>query len=539
MKKPDRSKMTLQEKIGQTGIPSPRALRLGLEEYGGYDTYFEAHPFAGFYVLAPEMADGKPFSAPQQLRQTILEANERLTVPLFVTCDAEDGAKDMFPQLHRISTNMSVGAADSCELAYLRSFYSAKEMRSYGANWCFGPVLDMQNHFLNSMGVRCLADHPEPYLKLIPSMIRGFQDAGIAACAKHFPGEGNDYRDTHFCSSSNEMSMEEWDAAYRKIWKCAIDSGVKSIMIGHASFPAADATEARPGIPRPASASGKVLELLRKELQFDGVLITDAVGMKAMASAFSHEDLYIECFNAGNDIVLFVNNDYIDVMEQAVKDGRISMERLEESVERILRLKEELGLFEEQNSDCTLTEEESHDFSRVNYEVGQKALTLIKNSRNTIPFEARQMKKITIIKLGTHEPFLEDLRTLQEAFAQKGIEVTILKSLESKTALQEIAENSDMILYACYLQFARPNGMPFFTAPEDMGTLMHSLSYGTEKSVVVSFGAPSIYYHYFQNADMYINAYSSDEGTMKALADGLLGGFPFTGKSPVVLKPHR
>ena len=124
-----------------------------------------------------------------------------------------------------------------------------------------------------------------------------------------------------------------------------------------------------------------------------------------------------------------------------------------------------------------------------------------------------------------------------QAFEERGIEASLLKCLRSKDELEGISQTADMIIYACFLAQSKPQGMSFFSRPEDMQTLFHALSFGAEKSVVASFGATSIYYNYFEAANAYLNVYSSDVGTMRAFVDGVLGDFTFTGKSPVELAP--
>lgn len=537
MAMPTISNMTLRQKIGQTGMPGPRSLWYGVKRCGGYDKYFKEYPFAGLYVngdIGQVMMygntgnDGTPI--PEAFSRLMLEASDACGIPLLVTCDAEYGAKRLCSDLHRISAMMSVAAADSRELAYLRSYYYAKELRTCGVNWAFSPVCDLVSNFF-SMSVRCLSDQPDAGINLLPDIIRGYQDAGVAATAKHYPGDKGDYRDPHISTTTNKLTREEWDDSCRKIWQTAIDAGVESIMVAHAAFPAVDPSYARGRIPRPATASKKIIDILRKEMGYEGVILTDAVSMKGIASAFDHEDVYIECFNAGNDLILFCHDDYIDVMEKAVLDGRISMQRLDESVERILCLKEKLGLFEERKPDKPLSPEENKAFEQVNYEVGKRAITLLNNVNNMIPFDARSVKKVAIITLSNEEAFSSDLSAMVQAFQDRGIQATVLERLESKDQLKELSETQDMIIYACFLRGT------FYSGPEEKSTLMNGLSYGSEKSVVVSFCTPSVYYNYFESVDAYLNAYSSDAGTMRALVDGILGDFVFTGKSPVELMP--
>ncbi len=465
------------------------------------------------------------------------EASDASDIPLLVSCDAELGGKEFFDELHRIPSNMSLGAARSKELTYLRSYYYARELRSFGINWQFGPVCDLLSNFFCCSGIRCMSDQPEAMMELLPEIIRGFRDAGVMPCAKHYPGTKGEYRDSHFCTATNRQTKQQWDNSYRKIWQTAVDANVESIMVSHAAFPAVDPSFTSNGAPTPSTASKKVLDILREEMGYQGVILTDAISMKGLAAALSHEDIYIECFNAGNDLILFCKNDYIDVMEKAVLDGRVSMERLDQSVQRILDMKEKLGLFDEKRDPMPLSEEETQKFDQVVYGIGQAAITLINNKQQMIPFAPNAVKRVAIISLAPYRPFFDELNVMVKAFEEKGITVTLLEHLHSKEQLEGLSKTEDIIIYACYLAQSRPSGMSFYSRPEDMLTLFHGLSYGADKSVVVSFGAPSIYYNYFESANTYLNAYSSDAGTMRAFVDGILGEYEFTGKTPVALYP--
>ena len=538
MKRPNISELTIRQKVGQTGMPGPNHVYKGVKECEGYDKYFMKYPFAGLYLTA-DMKDHNEqlIPSPKDLAGVLQEASDACALPLLVSCDAEYGARDLFDGLHSVSTNMSMGAARSKELAYQRSYYYARELRACGVNWVFGPVCDLLSNFFSPSGVRCMSDQPEIIAELLPHIIKGIQDAGVGATAKHFPGSIGDYRDAHFSATINNMTKEAWDASCGKVWKTAVDAGADAIMIDHMPFPAVDPSQVRGKAYRPSTASKKVLNILREDMGYKGVILTDAVSMKCLTSAFDHEDMYIECFNAGNDLVLFCHNDYIDVMEKAVLDGRVSMERLDEAVERILDLKEKLGLFEGGRDPKPLTEEENQKFEQVGYEIGKNAITLINNEDGLIPLNPAKLKRVSIINLSPYKPFMEDLKVMVQAFEERGMEVALYEYVGNKAKLQSISETEDLIIYACYLAMSRPQGMSFFSAQGDILTLFNGLSFGAEKSIVASFGAPSIYYNYFETAGTYLNAYSNDAGTIKAFVDGILGEYEFTGKSPVALKP--
>lgn len=539
MSMPSVSAMTLRQKIGQTGMPAPNTVAAGVKRCGGYKAYFEAFPFTGLYCAEKMMhADGTVISSADELRNILGECQKTLPLPLLVSCDAELGARYFFEGFHRIPSMMSVGAANSPELAYWRSYYWARELRMCGINWPFGPVGDLLGNFFSVSGVRCMSDEPEIPEKLLPSVIRGIQDAGCAATAKHFPSGGRDYRDSHFCSNRITTPLERWRGRSGRVWQAAVNADCASFMLGHSSFPGADPGFARGSIPRPATASKKVMDILRKDMGFRGVAVTDAVSMKALAAAFEHEDVYIECFNAGNDVILFCHDDYIDIMERAVLDGRVSMERLDEAVGRVLALKQRLELFGDIPEPQPLSGAERAHFHRVCYDIGKKAITLLNNRHNALPFDPQKVHRAAVIVLAPYAPFLEDLQVALDALERRGIQVTVVNALSSKAQLEDLANSNDMIIYACFLAQSRPLGMSFYSRQEDLNTLFNGLSYGAEKSITVSFGAPSIYYNYFEEADIYLNAYSSDPGTMEAFADGILGDFPFTGKSPVKLRPE-
>ena len=537
--KPELSALSLREKLGQTGIPSPNAVKKAIAAYGDYVPFFKALPYCGLYVdmACRNRSDGTQYETPAQLEQVFDCVNRQLDIPLLISADFEYGVNTIFPQLHAASTNMAMGAANSDELAYKRSYYWAREMRSMGVNWPFSPVVDLHTNFFSTGGIRRLSADAEVAAKLTGPIVRGIQDAGVAASAKHFPGSSKDYRDTHFCTNINTKKMEEWNANDRKVWQAAIDAGVMSIMTSHCAMPAMDDSFARGRIPRPVSASKKALDILRKEMGYEGLIVTDAVSMKGLAAAFTHEDVYIECFNAGNDIILFCDTDYIDVMEKAVQDGRVSIERVDDACRRVLEFKEKLGLFDFSKPARPLSTEETADYESTCYKIAMKGMTLLCNQGQMLPFDAGKVKKVAIINVSPDATFLSSLQVMKDAFDAYGIEATILQRLTGKQQLRALDETCDIIIYACFLAQSRPLGMSVYARKEELYTLFHSLSFGADKSVGVSFGATSIYYNYFENVDAFVNAYSPDEQTMRAFVDGILGKFPFTGRSPVPLTP--
>ena len=173
--KPDISQMTLREKLGQTGIPSPSALSKALAAEGGYLSCFGKYPYGGIYINANTLIhdDGTPFASPEVARKSFDRINTALPIPLLISGDCEYGANTIFSELHAFGTNMAMGAAGSEELAYKRAWYWAKEMRSMGVNWPFSPVVDLHTNFFSTGGIRRISADPDIAAKIAAPLVRG------------------------------------------------------------------------------------------------------------------------------------------------------------------------------------------------------------------------------------------------------------------------------------------------------------------------------------------------------------------------------
>lgn len=536
--------LTLREKIGQTGIPAPNALRDGVKKHGSYAAYFSAVPFSGLYVAPGITGDqGETVSRSADFRDLMTRTSDALRVPLLVSADAELGGAYLFRDFHPMPRNMAVGAAGDEALTRQLGYYWAKELKTAGIFWPFGPVCDLvsgMTGLFSSHVLRCFSDDPALTARLACAFIQGAQEAGVAACGKHYPGHGHEYRDSHFSSTVNELTLEQWENSEKRVWDAVIASGVKSIMSAHTPCLCLDDSYARGVYRRPSSASKKVLDYLHRPMSFSGLTVTDAVSMKCLAAAFDHDDIYTECFHAGNDIVLFVHDDYLDVMEQAVQDGQISMDRLDDSVERILAFKQALGLLDRSYAQIEpFTADDSRAYESCCYEIARRSLTLVNNTDNKIPYDVHSVRHVTIVAITQYDPFIQSLDVLKKELERRGVCVDITDAIQSKEHLKTISHRSDIIINACYMDQARPYGFPGYSREKEMATLFDSLSFGAEKTVVVSFGLPSIYYHYFESADRYVNAYSDSPQTMQAFAAALFGEIPLTGQSPMALRPFQ
>ena len=389
MKKPSLSELTLREKIGQTCVLQVRHAK-------GNPDYFINQPYGAIWsaywmlsdkeVVGELVDNGYDIGAPEDFAKNydlwLKAVNKNMKVPVLSAVDAGAGAGCDIPGCSRTPVASAIGATGSEELAYKIAKRVGTEALTAGCNWIWEPLGDIACMFNSAYVLRCFGCETEKCEKMVVSQLKGLQDAGVAATVKHFPGADiHDYRDAHIQPSEIGYSMEEWERVQAPVFQAAIDAGVYSIMIAHNSFPAADDTQIN-GENIPSTLSYKIItELLKEKMGFDGVVVTDGVGMRGLTVFYSGPKLYVELLKAGNDMILGPNlDDYIDEVEKAVLSGELSEERINDACQRVLNMKEKLGLFDDGYS-CGggPTEKMRLETAEISHEIFRKAQTLLVN----------------------------------------------------------------------------------------------------------------------------------------------------------------
>lgn len=547
MKKIELSDLTLREKIGQT-LMIRDAFWANLADK---EEYLKKYPVGGVWSFgAPAKKDSgdvdfngaenvDPGSSAVGLAIP-LEMTKHLKVPPIIAADTVGGYNDLTKT--RMS-QMAIGATGEPKLAALAAGCLAEEFKCAGVRWIWSPVADLYHRENAAMIGRSFCDDPDLMIEMSKEFVSSCQSHGVAAGMKHFPGGGvNSKRDTHLTPEKNDMTLEEWRATQGRIYKEIIDSGVYTVMTTHASFPAVDDTRiGKQYIP--ATFSKKITtDLLKNEMGFEGVVITDDLYMRAGKALFTREEMYIAALNAGNDVLLgaemppeYLPN-YIDVIEQAVKDGRVSIERIDDAAGRVLRLKEKLGLFgEDVYLDHKLPSEVTRATRDAHSEITDRAVTLVANDAGLLPLDPKKIKKISIVAFAHVKRFYDAVGTLADILRERGIEVSVYEEFNMHIS-KKIAEESDVIIYAMYLGAHAPFGASSFYG-DVMKSFFNVMCYGAEKSIPVSFGSPNIYYDYFEDCDTFINAYTYCDPMLRSFAKAIFGEIKFEGTSPFKLIP--
>lgn len=502
---------------------------------------FVSDPVGGAFFGGEIITDAEDVGI--EAGRTILsQYKENAKIPILLTGDFENGCGSVWKGLTALPYLMSLGAANDAQLAYEYGKATALEATMVGANWSFSPVCDLNINKRNPLvNVRALTDDVDLAARLLPQVIRGMQENGLAACAKHFPGDGLDYRDQHIITTKNTLGLEDWKKLSGRVFEEMIQAGVYSIMPGHIAFPAYQQETAINGLHLPATLSYELItKLLKQEMGFAGVVVSDALNMGGFNGWYpSRERSEIECFKAGCDMMLWPSKNYVDNMVEAVESGYVSQERLDDAVSRILSMKEKMGLFDTQKAPVkNLTEPEKCFVAQTQQKTAEKSITLVRDNANIFPLTTEKYKRIMVIPVTHHAPALQDAELLCEELRARGFEVEYrqngLQHIKGTLAEEDQVDGCDLVLYALFSRSFRPVGFLDFHSTEAM-KIWRSLEYGGEKTAVVSFGSPYFGQQYFERALTYVNAYSMLPCSVKAFVRAAVGEIPFTVFSPVEL----
>ncbi len=534
MKKPLVSELTLREKIGQTGmVQSPFLMKLD-----DMEGFLKENPIGGVWHTCNDSMESTnlteaPIDHPEgstYYRTWAKKYEKASKYPPFIGLDRPNSI-----DVPIVASNPVVGAANDEELAYECGKIRAQSVRTVGANWIWGPEVDILSRFCAVGLMRTCSHDVDKLCRLSSQIVKGTQDNGVIATVKHFPGgDREEYRDSHFAPTYIHSTLDEWRENQAKSFKYNFDRGVMSVMIGHCAFPAVDDRKLPGGRYVPATVSSKIVNgLLREELGFDGLAITDAVDMAALKVAFPNsQDMYVEILNAGIDVILNVPDlNYIDLVEEAVNDGRISVETIDKACQRILDAKEKIGLFEERE-EFKVTDKFLKDLSAFNKKVAEKAITLECDINNQLPLDASKIKNVAIVCSTHNESIYEDaLEHMKKAFEDRGMNVTKVRRILCDAEMEKIDKENDLIIYTSYLMPHQPMGGSAFFGDE-CTTFFYAFTKGIEKSIGVSLGSVYAYYDFFEGMHMYAHAYSPAAECQKAFVDAIFGDIPFAGTMP-------
>ncbi len=543
MKKPLLSELTLREKIGQTAMGRP-----GNKEYLDPKNYPYGHIWAlgnidmGVINMA-DKASGKKAPLKTWL-DFVKNFSDQLKVPMLNAMDCTQGIENYFYETEPFLDPVTIGAAGDPELAYEAGVLKARLLKCVGSKWLWCPEIDITGRRSAVSLGRLYSDEKDKLLEMGMADSRGIRSQRVADCAKHFPSDGTglEYRDSHVTQTMAFATMDDWRQNQGMMFQKMIDDGVTSIMTSHRSFPAYDKTMVN-GKYLPSTTSYKVItELLKGEMGFKGVVISDAIGMRGLVNMYGSRDrIYVECIKAGIDVILGVFDGYFDAIEKAVLSGEIPESRIDDACQRVLDLKEKLGMFEDDYvyaSDDL--EQVNADIREFKEKVAKKAVTLVCNKDQFLPVRQENIKNVAIIYSGHDNEgdgkAYDKLNGLIAALERRGAKVHMQRRLSGFDEMKKISDENDLIIHAGYLMRNIPEGFSSFYG-EEMLTFHYILDSGAEKTVGLGLGSPFMYFDFFGSFRNFINAYNASKESMEAVVAAIYGEIPFEGGHPFKLIP--
>lgn len=457
----------------------------------------------------------------------------KFKVPPFICADIERG----FTHGTCFAPAMGCTASGHTNVMKKRGDITAREVRANGVNWAFSPNVDIPfNHRNLETLTRAWSDEPDKIIEMVLPLIEGMQHQGLlAATAKHFPGTGLDDRDQHFCTVINSFSKAKWDKTFGKVWRAVIDAGVMSIMPGHISFPAYEGLEDQPASAMPATLNPRILQdLLRKELGFEGVIVSDAGVMIGFSSRVAKSKMALKYIQAGGDVYLFPNtvNDFESLLI-ACNNGEISIDRIKDSVRRILIMKAKLNLNEMFKSSA-ITQIESKEFQSIAKYMTEDSITVQRND-GAIPAKSltAESKVLTVTIAPTTGRGKTCLfEAIDEELKQRGMNVTNVNN-PGHEFLLDVVDSYDMIFINIEMKMHQTIGCSRIIDSFGMN-FWKAFWYGKRNVIFTSFGSPYHLYEFPHLPNMVLT-YDPLPMAQRAVVKVWLGESPAQGNCPITM----
>jgi beta-N-acetylhexosaminidase len=531
-------KMTLREKIGQMLMP----LYFGSftsaesEEYKNLLHQVMVNSVGGF--IAGTTRGPLGIQRGQVYATAVLtnELQRRAKVPLLIGADFESGTRMRLDGGTSLPSAMAIGATGDPKLAYEAGKITALEARAAGVQWIFAPDADVNNNPDNPIiNIRSFGEDPLLVAEYVSQEVKGIQDNGAIATPKHFPGHGDVSVDSHLSLATVPGNKDELEGNELVPFRAAIAAGTSSIMPGHLAIPAFE-----PDPDTPATTSHAVLTgLLRDEMQFKGLIITDAMDMGGVTSMYPPGEAAVRSVLAGADVLLMppVPDAAMAGLLKAVKKGRISEKRIDDSVRRILAAKARVGL---DKSRFTNVEQIDQKFGRPQFleaaqKIADRGVTLMRDTPKTLPLSATKPLRVLLVSLSA-DPDPYPGETIEPEIRSRVSSLTALRAdtkFVSATCLKLPPQDTyDVAIAALFVRVADRKGDIAF--PAEQRAVVTQLFAAGKPVIVAAFGSPYLISS-FPEAPTWLSEFSTNDVSQRASVRAMFGQVPIVGTIPVTV----
>ncbi|HYL36221.1 MAG TPA: glycoside hydrolase family 3 N-terminal domain-containing protein [Bryobacteraceae bacterium] len=492
----------------------------------------------GGVIVTGNTQNGSVRNAEPYAMAAMLNRLQRLAkLPLLVAADFERGASMRVTSTTPWPYAMAFAAANDLDGISFEASETARDARAMGVTWIFAPVADVNNNPENPIiNIRSFGENPEQVASFVRAYIKGAHSESrspVLVTAKHFPGHGDTAQDSHLGLARLDADRHRIETVELEPFRAAIAAGVDAVMTAHLAVPALEPVD------EPATVSSNILTgLLRGELNFHGIVVTDAMDMQGLASLFDNGEAAVRAIQAGSDVLLMPRRaeDAINGVVSAVLNGRISRQRIDESVARVLAAKIRLGL----NRKRTVNLEEiadvvgSPEAEERAQQVADRAVTLVKDEKDSLPL--RRPETSCLIALSEGRRSLQGQRLLEEVRKQApNMTSFLLDPGLSKADLDQVVEKSaacSQVVVAAYVSVSAYRGNVALSGnyPE----FLNALIAGKAPVTLAALGNPYLV-RSFPGVSAYLTTFSPTPTSETALAKALFGGIPVGGHLPVTI----
>ena len=530
--------MSLEEKVGQvlfttyhgsfTSTDSPAYAQLlhdvEVLHVGGFINVTQGSPL-GFL---------KSQAYPTAELSNQLQAKSRL--PLLIGADFERGTAMRVDEGTSFPTAMALAAAGEPKDAYTMGKITALESRAVGVQWIYAPDADVNSNPGNPIiNTRSFGEDPQRVAEFVMQFIRGVQENGGLATAKHFPGHGDTTADSHIDLPVVSADRQRLDKLELVPFRAAIAAGVGSIMTGHLNVPALE-----PDPNTPATLSSRVLtDLLRKQLGFEGLIVTDAMDMGGITVRFAPGDAAVRAFMAGADALLMppVPDAAYEALLAAVKSGQISQERLDASLRRILQAKARLGLEKNRMVDIAALNSKfrSTAWQAESQEISDRGITLFRDTAHRLPLDGTKPARALLVCLyADPEPYPgEDLeRELRQRFDSVVTLRADTKFAKAENLKLPPTESYDITILALFVRVSDRKGD--VDVPADQFPLIQQIYKAGKPVISIGMGSPYLIER-FPQAETWLSVFGISDVAQISVARALFGEIPIRGRLPVTI----
>jgi beta-N-acetylhexosaminidase len=550
-------KMSLDEKIGQLISVGVNATFLNQDS-------------AAFGALRHQVVDNHVggiilFRGPVYESVMLTNRMQQLAkYPLLISSDLEAGSGMRFDDTVNFPWNMAVAATGNPEFARRQGEVTGREARALGVQQIYAPVVDVNNNAANPViNVRSYGEDPADVARFAAAFTEGAQRNGVIATAKHFPGHGDTAIDSHRGLPEINVDRGRLNAVELVPFRASVDAGVGAVMVGHIGLPQIDPTAVKP-LPKnlkskptdtteageieaqgtiPATLSPVVGAILRNDLHFSGMIVTDALSMSGLTIYFTPEEAAVRALEAGADMLLKPGDPDAALrgVREAVHAGRLNEKRIEDSARKILAAKYDLGLVQQRTTSLDEIDRlvASREIAALANEIAEHAITLVRDKDKLVPLiNLKSDSRIFNLAItnGDDRLFIANAFVATLARAGRKVETLVLDDRSSDGEVQkalERAQGADVLIVSLYGRVrtgeARSVGLP-----EPGARVLSKLIESKAPVIGISFGNPYLLMS-FPELRTYMVAYGDMPSLQQAAARAVLGQIDVTGKLPISL----